>query len=234
MSDSINEVPKIPEFIYPNMKVRKWHILNYLIHKHDYQSYLEIGTRNTQQNYDKIHLSENQKESIEPFPPQTDSPQSTPTYQETSDEAFKRIHKTGKKYDLIYIDGLHLEEQVDRDIKNSLKALNPNGTIVLHDCNPLHEFLQRENYEVNGTYPQWNGTVWKSIVKFNTDSSHTHIARVVDTDWGCGIIQPQSKVNSDLNPKPKFQPEMLTYQYLEQNRQTLLNLISTTYFRKYY
>jgi len=233
MSESLS-TNRIAEFVYPNMKIRKWQIINYLIHKHNYQSYLEIGTRNTKQNYDKIHLPNEKKESIEPYPPQSDPPQQSPTYQMTSDEAFKIIHEGNKKYDLIYIDGLHLEEQVDRDIKNSLKALNQNGTIVLHDCNPLHKFLQRPNYEVNGTYPQWNGTVWKSIVKFNTDQTHPLIARVVDTDWGCGIIQIESQTSKVK--KPQFRPEMLEYEYLDRdkNREILLNLISTTDFRKYY
>jgi len=216
-------------FIYPQMKVRKYHLLNYLIQKHQYQSYLEIGTRNTQANFEKVQLPLEQKEDIEPYP--LPDATLTPTYQMTSDEAFKRIQKAKKTYDLILIDGLHLEEQVDRDLKNSLQVLNEKGTIIIHDCNPLHKYLQRSNYEVNGTYPPWNGTVWKSIVKFNTDRSHPNIIRVVDTDWGCGILQKSPK--SD-HTKPKFKPIMLTYEYLDQHRQELLNLISTTEFRKYY
>ena len=42
-------------------------------------------------------------------------------------------------YDLVFIDGLHVADQVERDIVNSLLNLAPAGTIVLHDCNPTTE-----------------------------------------------------------------------------------------------
>jgi predicted O-methyltransferase YrrM len=51
----------------------------------------------------------------------------------TSDAFFER---SMVKFDVIFIDGLHEEHQVDRDIVNSLQHLNPGGIIVLHDCLP--------------------------------------------------------------------------------------------------
>ena len=49
---------------------------------------------------------------------------------QTSDQFF--IHNK-IKFDLIYIDGNHLESYVKKDIKNSIKFLNNNGIIVLDD-----------------------------------------------------------------------------------------------------
>ena len=50
------------------------------------------------------------------------------------------------KFDLIFIDGLHLANQVQKDIENSLKFIKDEGFIVLHDCNPPSEYHQREDY----------------------------------------------------------------------------------------
>ena len=51
----------------------------------------------------------------------------------TSDDFFR---DNKEKFDLIFIDGLHETNQVDRDIENSLKFINKGGTILLHDCLP--------------------------------------------------------------------------------------------------
>ena len=76
----------------------------------------------------------------------------------TSDDYFSNHDE---KFDIIFIDGLHEGQQVKRDIENSLNVLNKNGHILLHDMNPPTAFHARENYEVNGNYPSWNGTSWE-------------------------------------------------------------------------
>lgn len=51
-----------------------------------------------------------------------------------SDNFFKKYPT--KKYDIIFIDGLHESEQVSKDIHNSVNALNERGVIIIHDYNP--------------------------------------------------------------------------------------------------
>jgi predicted O-methyltransferase YrrM len=46
----------------------------------------------------------------------------------------KLFAKNTKKFDIVFVDGLHIEEQSTKDIHNALKVLNENGTIVVHDC----------------------------------------------------------------------------------------------------
>ena len=41
-----------------------------------------------------------------------------------------------RKIDVAFIDGLHSYRQALRDVVNCLEYLNPNGVIVIHDCNP--------------------------------------------------------------------------------------------------
>ena len=64
-----------------------------------------------------------------------------------------------KKFDLIFLDGLHTYEQTIKDIDNSLKILNERGVILIHDCLP-------KNLEPNvpRMYGHWNGDAWKAIV----------------------------------------------------------------------
>ena len=57
----------------------------------------------------------------------------------TSDEFFLR---NNKKFDCIFIDGLHEYTQVKKDIINSVSCLNPNGVILVHDCLPKSFFHQ--------------------------------------------------------------------------------------------
>ena len=102
----------------------------------------------------------------------------------TSDEFFKIRPK--KMYDIIFIDGLHLCYQTLKDINNSLDHLFFNGIIVLHDCNPLKEKYQIENFVL--AKGKWNGTVWKAfaILRMNRKDLNMY---VVDVDNGCGIIE---------------------------------------------
>ena len=80
-------------------------------------------------------------------------------YKMTSDEFFK-THIT-KKYDIIFIDGLHTAYQVSKDIYNSLNSLNSGGFIVLDDVYPHKE---EEQFSVKLFYngPQ-TGDVWKAV-----------------------------------------------------------------------
>ena len=59
-----------------------------------------------------------------------------PTFKLTSDDFFAKNKET---FDIIFIDGLHESEQVERDINNSLLCLNQGGYIVCHDINPTKE-----------------------------------------------------------------------------------------------
>lgn len=194
-------------------------LLNHLIKKRNYKKYLEIGVRDANKgNFNNIKID--YKIGVDPEPRTRQSN----IVELTSDDFFK-VNK--EKYDIIFIDGLHLEEQVDKDIINSLDALNENGIVLLHDCNPPTEFRQRDNYEVNGKFPSWNGTVWKSIAKVRMTRTDLKV-QVVDTDWGVGIIEKSE--NQELYPKTTD----LNYKFLDTNRKELLNIIDTDTFFKMY
>jgi len=87
-----------------------------------------------------------------------------------------------ESFDCIFIDGLHHYNQVLKDIDNSLKILNSNGLILIHDCLPKSLDAQ----PVPRTVVEWNGDVWKPFVS-------KRVKNVLDAytcyaDHGIGVI----------------------------------------------
>lgn len=192
-------------------------IINHLIQKYKLENYLEIGIRDGS-NFNKIDAA--LKIGVDPEP--SSECKGDKIMLMTSDEYFSTIQNTDTKFDIVFIDGLHLEEQVTLDISNSLKHLKEGGFVVMHDCNPPTKKHQRENYLLNGKYLEWNGTTWKSYVKLRMKNPSLSMS-VVNTDWGVGIIQKGSQ---------KCYPPLqeLTYGDLQRNREYMLNLISVYEF----
>jgi len=191
-------------------------IINGLIEKNGYKKYLEIGVRDYYTNCDKIECE--LKHSVDP------SPLNKCDYVMTSDDFFSNLD-SDFKYDIIFIDGLHLTEQVDKDIENSLRHLSDNGSIVLHDCLPEQEANQFRDPVIS----QWTGDVWKSIIKLRT-LNEDFLVRVVDTDWGCGVVTKSSSnielLNIDLN--------LLDWNWFLQNYRKCIDVITVEEFNKIY
>jgi hypothetical protein len=176
-------------------------LLKYLISKFNYQSYLEIGCANDW-NFNQINAPF--KIGVDPF--------QGGTHRMTSDDFFI---KNQQKFDLIFIDGLHISEQVDKDIINSIHSLNDNGTIVMHDCSPAVEEAQRQYVVIS----DWNGDVWKSFVKIR--SLPNIDAAVGNFDHGCGIL----RVRHNSQPINKIDETLMTWDNLVINRQEWLRLM---------
>jgi len=184
-------------------------LINGLIQKNNYNTYLEIGV-STGTNFNGIKIPA--KHSVDP--------DADATYHMTSDEFFENY--ISQKYDIIFVDGLHIHEQVYKDIINSLNYLNDNGTIVVHDCNPISEITQRREWVADS----WHGDVWKSIVQLKTERTDIEIC-TVNTDEGCGIIRRGNQDILVINESEN----MYDYSFLENNRVKALNLISVEEFR---
>ena len=141
------------------------------------------------------------------------------TFTLTSDDFFKQNTET---FDIIFIDGLHWSEQVYKDIINSLDVLNDNGYVICHDMNPHSEIIQR--------YPQaipeseWTGDCWKAWVKLKSEKEDLYMY-VVDTDYGCGVIKKGKQKIIET-------PIILNWEYFNENRKYLLNLINVDEFNK--
>ena len=148
-------------------------LLNALALKHNLNKYLEIGVYNKANNYNKIIC----KNKVGVDPDVNDSE----IRGMTSDDYFKEV--LGKvEFDLIFIDGLHHADQVQRDFENSLKCLSDNGFIVIHDVLPENEagtIVPRET-------KQWWGDVYKWAMRV---CDYINIGyKTCNIDNGCMII----------------------------------------------
>jgi len=198
------------------MIMTRTELINGLIQKNNYKTYLEIGVNTpAQPGYNWVGVNISTKHGVDP---NVDT-----TYKMTSDEFFEK--HVSQKYDIIFIDGLHLHEQVYKDITNSLNFLNENGIIVVHDCNPVAEITQRRERASDA----WHGDVWKAIVQLRMENPNIEI-NTVNTDEGCGIIkkgkQELLKINDDEN--------CYDYSFLDKNREKAINLISIETFKEKY
>lgn len=184
-------------------------IINYLIQKFGYKHYLEIGVQRGN-NFRAVNCQF--KAGVDP------DPASAATHKMTSDEFFKRDKSA--RFDIIFIDGLHHFDQAFNDIINSLNRLSENGAIVMHDCLPKTEIMQRVPREVK----EWTGDAWKAFVRFRT--INPSFARTIETDYGCGLILPF------LKEKRLNTTEPLTWQNFQINRSKWMNIISTEDFKE--
>lgn len=190
--------------------------------------YLEIGVRNPKDNFNKINCFE--KYSVDPGFEFGANPVD---FKMTSDEFFNQIRngdilKRDFKFDVIFIDGLHLANQVENDIINSLEHINDNGFIVLHDCNPPSEFHARESYSywISPAGDYWNGTTWKAFFKYRQNKELYSCC--IDTDWGIGIISKKVNLgNPTVIKNPYYE-----YLILDKNRSESLNLIDFEDFKE--
>ncbi|MGC1633554.1 MAG: class I SAM-dependent methyltransferase [Gelidibacter sp.] len=203
---------------------RRTQIINYFISLIDAQYYLEVGVRDPRKNFNRIQCEN--KFSVDPGVEFEDNPVD---FKMTSDVFFKKLKdnelkiKSDIKFDVIFIDGLHLSNQVERDILNSLDLLNENGVIILHDCNPPSEFHQREQYDfVNSPARSfWNGTTWKAFYKARHHSDLFSLC--FDCDWGVGVIsKKQYPLFNNINGK--VQNEFYEFSVLNEFRDEHLNL----------
>jgi len=185
-------------------------IINSLAKRHNYQSYLEIGVENGLCMQSIICPL---KFGVDPNPLKPEFV----THKMTSDEFFS---KESFKFDIIFIDGLHLSEQVDKDIENSLLNLSEGGCIVLHDTNPINEEWGNRNIRPI----KWNGDVYRSVLKFKYEYPDINYF-TVNTDFGVTVLY---KINEEQKNKRKNLDltEKLTWNYFESNRKDVLNLIS--------
>jgi len=134
-------------------------------------TYLEIGVEYGQ-TFQFVHFSN--KTGVDPDPKFDD-----PNLVLLTSDAFFETNQ--KKYDVIFIDGMHQAEYVLRDINNSIQVLNQGGILFLDDILPMTHKEQlkipaKHIYE-NGILkygePGWTGDVWKVIyylLQHNSDS----------------------------------------------------------------
>lgn len=189
--EKLNKLQKIINRIYYNLFIEKfnkkinynfpdnyfrWDLIEYLINKYNYTNYLEIGC-DRDQLFSKVKIQN--KIGVDPF--------NGGNVRKTSDKFFL---ENNEKFDIVFIDGLHIYSQVKKDILNSVQCLKPNGIVLVHDCMPDSVGKQAvPRYKM-----QWNGDVWKAIVDLRQKNNLE--IYTCEIDQGIGIIT--NKKNSSV------------------------------------
>ena len=182
----------------------KTEIMQKIINKKDFKSYLEIGCFEDE-NFSAIKIKN--KIGVDP--------ESGGTHRMTSDKYFQT---NNDKFDIILIDGLHTYDQVRKDIFNSIDRLNPNGMIIMHDCLPAKIW----NQVVPRIYHYWNGDVWKAIVEMRTLKNYD--TYTCFADHGLGVIfKRENKNKLDINFQNFKELKFSDYYY---NQHKFMNIIS--------
>lgn len=203
----------------------RFDIINFLAEKYYNNdcSYLEIGVENPDNCFNRINAT--RKTSVDP----TKIRQNTNIdYLMTSDKFFERVENGSTvfdadfKWDIIFIDGLHLADQAYRDIINAAKHCA--GFILLHDCAPPNFWNAHTDYDYFLNYGgDWNGSTWKAFYKYRTETDRK--TYTVDTDWGIGVIDVRTK-----DTPIKFENTWYEYGKFKSNMINDLGLISKDQF----
>jgi hypothetical protein len=191
--------------------VYRWDLIEHLDSKYKFSNYLEIGC-NDDELFSRIKIKN--KIGIDPV--------IGGNMKITSDDFFMQ---NKLKFDVVFIDGLHIYDQVKRDIVNSSKFLNDNGFILVHDCLPRSISSQAiPRYKLT-----WNGDVWKAIVDLRKDPNLEIFTCLADE--GISIIQ--NKKNSNILKIDKKIPE-IKFKDFYYNHQEYMRIISFDQFKEKY
>ena len=197
-------------FNFPSNYFR-WDLIEYLIGKYKYTDYLEIGC-DQDELFSKIKIKN--KVGVDP--------KSGGNVRKTSDEFFK---DNKKKFDIIFIDGLHTFKQVKNDILNSINCLKEGGIVLVHDCMP--DSLSKQ--AVPRYRMIWNGDVWKAIVDLRQREDLDIFT--CEMDQGIGIIKKEKNSSILEIEKPVVNLKFKDYYA---NYKKFLRVISVEELKKIY
>jgi len=153
----------------------RYDLINFLITKHRYKSYLEIGTQNSVCGSSVVC---ERKVGVDPSPIQRLPNDFNLHFGNESNLFFDNNKET---FDIIFIDGLHTYEQVKQDFLNACDFLSDNGCIVLHDCLPTTS-ERAKSFNEGGI---WNGDCYRFIQDLEDVKIKFYIA---DFDQGCAVV----------------------------------------------
>jgi hypothetical protein len=194
--------------------LRRFDILERLITRFGYTSYLEIGVAG---GATFRRLSVTDKTGVDPRWRRW-SLFDRRIRKVTSDRFFA---KNRRKFDLVLVDGLHIAEQTWRDIQSSLEALREGGSILVHDCLPTSRSMQ----EVPRTEVGWTGDVWRAFLKASQTPGLSTM--IFDTDRGCGLIRrdPTVEPSEELASLHTFDRVALPWEAYDQRKHEWIRIV---------
>jgi hypothetical protein len=192
-------------------------LLNRIIAEGGYTSYLEIGVRYADRNFDRIVCDHKDGVDI--------NASCKCNFHMPSDEFWAT---PGRQYDLIFIDGDHRAFPALRDMVYAIDTrLQPGGTVVVDNINP-------KTFE----YTSMNhcATAWKAWAILRMSRLDLSMVAIDDDNVGWGVMwkgsQELFKTQEDPAGMPCYFGDHwdLTWDYFARFREELLNLVSVETF----
>jgi hypothetical protein len=166
--------------------VKKFNLVNALIRRRSYRSYLEICTPLTGMTFhrvDKTSLHRSHRLMYRCPPGFSDGNEIT--FRSENDDIKGLLSLLGS-YDIVFVDGWHTYECALRDLRAAFSKLSPGGAIVAHDCFPAKR--EHTSNVPPRRWSRWNGLTYCAYLDF-TLSQPVLEACVVEADDGCAVIK---------------------------------------------
>ena len=221
----------------------KHQLFNQAINDKGYEVYLEIGIDDPNNNFN--HVLAPQKIGVDPYMDTTDChiwqahnktvlmhriDKSAHFYHQTSEKFFEGAGGA-MKFDISFIDGLHLEKTVQHDIDNCISRTRKGGIVFIDDCLPQ---TWQEALEDPIPRSAWRGTVYRAFWKTRLFSSSFCWTGVIE-ELNMGFIVPW--VNPIDVPEMKWPTADLmtnreSYNYFRTHGRELFNVMSLDQFKE--
>jgi hypothetical protein len=179
---------------------KKLQLINMLIKKYGYSSYVEIGSRK-RKTLKGVRVKE--KCGVDPAWPSD--------YKMTSDKFFKQNQRM---FDIILVEGCREGKQPYKDILNSLKILTPNGTIIVRGANQPKEWFYNKKLKI----PRYKERVWQAVSQIHVD--HEDLILITAEDE-CGL----TVIKRGRGKRYKYDGK-LSKEYFLKHRKELINLVT--------
>jgi hypothetical protein len=223
--------------------MRKAEIANQLADWHGYQTYLEVGTPRTGHYYAMIDRERFKRtERLVYLMRRKSAKDGLPVeYRTESDDstaAFEQIMRTGRKYDVVFVDPFHTYDCSRRDLAHAFDVLDDQGTMIVHDCSPAVRELAIPKHRPGEL---WCGVTYAAFIDFVGSRDDLEFY-TVDSDYGCGIVRrrPGGNAASDNRIAPRKRlplgwrlaslVDATRWRYFDAHRRELLRLRSVEQF----
>ena len=183
-----------PQILPARLVTREWtksDLINWLLARREYRSYLELSTVTTGLRYaeiDRSYLAVCHRLMYRCPPDYADGlPIDFRSVGLDISDCVRVIRERGYRYDIILVDPLHEYGASMRDLTEALSLLTDRGTLVVHNCLPSTPELAVPNFIAGG----WCRATYRAYLNFVFARANLEY-RTVDIDHGCGVIREKS------------------------------------------
>jgi hypothetical protein len=218
-----------------NLVRNKVDIINLLIHKYSYTSYLEISTPTTGRRFaeiDRASLEHCHRILYRCGPKFDDGHEVTwRSADKTLETAFAEASIAARPYDVVLVDSFHTYACSARDLSLALSLASSGGIVVMHDASPPTQDLTTPEF-IKGP---WCGQSYAALIDLLLRRPSLEVY-VVDVDFGVAVLRSDSRARHTISgplaaawtaigddPARRFA-------FFQAHRQELLNLIGVEEF----